>query len=200
MANFRSIGDLNMASAGIPVNTDSALGPRIRRKAVEPEFLPVAAGAPETSIRRLEAFLARVGSAEEGTQVGLMKIRGEISEAQWAACDWFAQLHEKYLLAMDAKQIKSGSAELVSKAEPPDPFSDAGKTAAKRDAKIVAEYRSAQLAGIVCGGDNWKFFCRVVLEEMVPHWPARRAVDAVSRELAAHRRRESKRRRGRQGR
>lgn len=200
---FRSIGDMNFAAAAaaeIPIITHAPL-PKTRRRTPEPEYMPVASRAPETSLRRLEVLLAHAGSPELGTSIGFMKMRGDITEAQWGACDWFAQLYGRYMVAIDAKGVKSGSAEMTSKAEPPDPFtSDAGKKTAKKDEATVKEYRAAELAALVCGRGNFLMFLDVVIDDAVPTWPARRAVEEVATALAIHRRRESKRRRGRQGR
>lgn len=198
--DYGSFGNESLAKAEastIPIITHAPL-PKTRRVAPEPEYMPVASRAPETSLRRLEGLLAQVGSAELGTQIGMMKLRGEITEAQWSACDWFAQLDAKYLLALDAKGVKSGSAELTSKAEPPDPLtSETGLRAAKRDRATVAEFDSAYLAAMACGRGEYLLFRDVVVDDAVPTWAGRRAVQTVSEALRRHRAADSRHRRGR---
>ena len=128
------------AQSRIEITTNSAVGPAVRKVRRPPEFVAVSERAPETSIRRLEAMLAEAGSQLRGTQVGLMKLRGEISQLQHAACAWFAEIHAKYLRAIDAKTVKTGSAEMSPKAEPPDPYSEVGRARAKKERKDVAEF------------------------------------------------------------
>lgn len=190
------MGAVQMAGtkSAIRITTGAALrGPSRRRG--EPDHMLVAASAPETSLRRLEALLAQCGTSELGTQVRLMKLRGQLTESQCNACDWFAELYAKYLQAIDAKGIKSGSAELVSKSTPPDPFSDEGSRKAKREREDVQRYESARLAGLACGSERFAMFCNIVIRDETPSWADRVAVSSVSEALSNYRRLASSRRR-----
>lgn len=185
------------AKAPIQVTTRSAVGPAVRERRRAPEFVSVSERAPETSIRRLEAMLVEAGSQLRGTQVGLMKLRGEISDAQHSACVWFAELHAKYLRAIDAKTVKTGSAEMSPKAEPPDPYSEVGQARAKKERKDVAEFESARLSAMACGSIEYAAFVRVVIDDTVPIYFAKKAVREIGEALRRHRQASSKRRRGR---
>ena len=118
-------------SKPIPVTTRSALGGgvRVRVERQEPEFIPVAVKAPETAIKRLQALLREEGMAAVLKEINGRKIlqRDRLDAIAWrdyggqlGACDWFCELYAEYLKAIDSKSgMKSGSAERVSKGEPP---------------------------------------------------------------------------------
>lgn len=174
-------------------------GVRVIRR--DDEFQEIAKAAPESVVKRLAAMVRdAAASGEYGYQYGFMKIRGELNEAQFAACKWFDELHNRYLAAIEARTLMSPSAEPLGRAEPSDPIvSERGKALSKREAATVAEFESARLAGLACGGERWDDFMWTVIDDMPPTGLAKRSVVKVADALVIHRRLGSRHRRGRRG-
>lgn len=156
-------------------------------------YLPPSKRLPETLIRRALECSGR----EHGTPHGLMLLRGELTKTQYAACNWFEGLYEKYLTAIDRKRgIRSSTGERVDRGHAPDPFSPVGWEIAADEHAVVKRFDSARMAGMTCGEGRFKVFWCVVIEGDQPlSRDQKGAVGIVSNALDKHRSRGWKSRR-----
>lgn len=202
------IGEMNAPPPAIHVSTKSALGGglKVRVERAEPDYLPVAVRAPETAIKRFQKLLREEGmaavlrevtnSSKCGSEIGWMQLRGEITEAQLGACEWYCEVRAAYMLAIEAKDIKSGSPERRSPSTPPDPNSVAGRAKARHDRRAKAEFESLQLAALACGRGEYLMFRDVVLDGAAVTFAGKKAVQKVSEAIRRHRAAENRARRG----
>ena len=164
--------------------------PRLIAK--DPEYMPIANAAPETLMVRLRAFDLATNQ-RASTPWGLMAIRGQITDAQSHAVDWFVQVAYEFHKGAGAKTAKSASLDMSGPCEPPDPFSDEGLKIAKRERRAYVEYESARLAGTACGYKPWRIFMELIGSNPGPDrtlsFAERNAVVVVSEALRAHRER-----------
>ena len=159
------------------------------------EYLCISESAPLSLLKRLRGLMDR--AAVTGTPWAMMRLQGELSEGEYDACEWFHALHARYQRALDVRGVKPQGWEAGSKGEPPDPFSEAGMRLSKAERDTVAEFRSAELAGMGAGIVNYRDFLNVVIGENEPTNLAHKgAVCNVARALAKHRGMGSRFRRG----
>jgi hypothetical protein len=156
----------------------------------EPDYMPIANAAPESLMIRLRAFDLATGQ-KASTPWGLMAVRGQITDAQWSAVDWFIRVAAEFHNGGGTKGVKSASLNSSGPSEPPDPFSDEGQKIAKRERAACVEYESARLAGVACGAKVWRLFMDLVTAnpgpERILNFHERNAVLVVSQVLLAHR-------------
>lgn len=175
---------------GIPVTTQTVLQPR--RAAAPSEAMP------ESAIKRVDLAVANgVLGALYGSALGKMRLRHELSEGAYVACLWYQEKRADYERAIEIKGVRTGSAELKSKTEPPDVDSDRGRRQAKRDRQAVRDYEAAKLAGLAWGRHRFLAFETVVIFERECPSMERAYVRQVAEALMKHRQLSSRHRQGR---
>ncbi len=160
------------------------------------QFLSTSERPPEALLKRLRGLMDR--AAVTGTPWAMMRLVGELTEAEHDACSWFNVLHDRYRRALDVRGLRGQAYEAGSRGAPPDPFSAPGERVSSAERRTVAEFRSAEMAGRAAGCAAWRDFCAVVIDEHEPENGTQRgAVALVARALARHRQLGSRHRQGR---
>lgn len=142
---------------------------------------------PESAIKRLRRLAADcVGprSAATGTELALMHLRGELSEAQLEAARTAVEARGAYLRTLGVRQLKAMVLEPSggpSNGIDPDSEAGAGLTAKERAA--WARYNRIRAVIIGCGRRARLSFEAVAYEDAVPSWSMRIEVQRVAEAL-----------------
>ena len=161
----------------------------------EGEFTAITKRAPESLLRRLVLDAA---GALYATPFARMRLRGDLTEGQYSAGNWFADLEKSYREALcSPKGIQTSTGERHSKSNPLDPFSPVGLDIAAAERKVIRKFEEARRAGMECGRDKFKLFWFVALDGAAPvGHAAKTAVKDVCAALERHRTRAQPRARG----
>ena len=152
----------------------------------EGEFTAITKRAPEALLKRL--VLDAAGSLY-ATPFARMRLRGDLTEGQYSAGNWFAELEKSYREALcSPKGIQTSTGERHSKSNPLDPFSPVGWDIAVVERKVIRKFDDARRAGMACGRDKFKLFWFVVIDGAAPvGYTAAIAVKDVCTALEKHR-------------
>lgn len=150
------------------------------------ERLSFKGGASEALLRRI---LLAGAAAEFGTPYGQMRMRGELTASQYAACRWFDGLYERYLAAIGrSRGMRTSTGERVEASHPLDPFSPIGWDRAIIESQDVKKFDYARMAAMACGQDRFRSFWAAVIDglEVMGHQD-KKAVSDVASALERHR-------------
>ena len=162
-------------------------------KSQEDEYLSITKRPPEAVLKRL---ILDAAGKEHGTPHGLMLLRGQLNKRQYAACNWFEALYEKYLAAIGrARGLRTSTGERYDRGHDPDGDSVAGIEMAAHEASSVAEYNSARLVALGVGRDEFRQFWSIIIEDSLATSRGKDAVAKVASALERHRSRGWKSRR-----
>lgn len=152
----------------------------------EGEFTPITKRAPEALLKRLVLDAA---GAIHATPFARMRLRGDLTESQYSAGNWFAELEKSYREALcSPKGIQTSTGERHSKSNPLDPFSPVGWDIAVAERKAIRKFDDARRAGMECGRDKFKLFWFIAIEGGAPvGYTASTAVREVCSALDKHR-------------
>lgn len=161
-------------------------------KVSQSEFEPIESRVPESLMRRL---ILDAATSKYGTQAGKMRLRKQLTDAQFSACKWFDELNARYQVALCSPGgIKTSTGERVSKGNPPDPFSPLGWDIAEDEHLLVRRFDAARKAAMEGGLTQFKLFWFVVIEDGIPTgYACPLAVAKVADLIEAYRSRDSKR-------
>jgi hypothetical protein len=98
---------------------------------------------PSEVYRLREGAKSGLRAAEWGTMLGLLNLRGQISDRQYAAGKRWTALTEDYATACQAPQVPSSARLDATRSATADCDSDAGRREARRHARITAAYIEA---------------------------------------------------------
>lgn len=150
------------------------------------DYLSITKRAPEALLKRLALDAA---GQLHATPFARMRLRNEITEAQYAVGNWFAQLEHEYRRAIGSPGgIRTSTGERITKSHPPDPFSATGWNIAASERSAVRKFESARMAGMESGRVRFKHFWFVVVDGGMPvGYVATKAVQEVCSALDKHR-------------
>lgn len=118
---------------------------------------------PNTVRRMVEEAAKNARMAWAGTAYGRMRLEGNLSDRQFAACQKWAELRRDYLAAIDARSSKSAMTALDSVGgTAPDPDSELGEKIGQSARRKIAEYEKADLTIKALGGVEYTDFRGVV--------------------------------------
>lgn len=122
-------------------------------------------GLPESAIKRLKAatVLGIIRGEEWESEAGIMKLRGEISEADYDIIRKYNALRRAYCKAIGIKEAPpSPSFEVRSSAAPPDPDSERGQKITADEQRAMSAFTAWTDAGQRCGSKAWNRFELIV--------------------------------------
>lgn len=146
---------------------------------------------PESLIRRARAFSAEL----YGTPIGLMALRGELSELEYKAAAAYDRAHSEYLRAIDAKTLRAAGNEVGIGGTPHDVGSAPGIAQAAREAKAVARYDELHRVTVDSGVQASMHFEAVVIGGVTPDFAMRTSVRRICKALEialSHRRKDAR--------
>lgn len=128
------------------------------------KLIPEDKGYDPNTIRRMVENAARDARlAWAGTAYGRMRLEGNLSDRQFAACHKWAELRRDYEAAIGARGSKSAMAIIdASGGSEPDPDSELGNKIGQSARRKIAEYEKAEVVIKACGKVEYADFRGIV--------------------------------------
>lgn len=118
---------------------------------------------PNTVRRIMDEAAKNVRMREFGTAYGRLRLEGQLSDRQFAACHKWAELRREYEIAVGARQAKSAMAVIDSAGgSEPDPDSELGNKIGQAAKRKRAEYEKADAVIFALGSAAYADFRNIV--------------------------------------